>query len=353
MKKILITGVAGFIGFHAVSRFLEADWQVVGIDHVNDYYDINLKWARLDYHGIAKKQVKLNKVILSTKHADYSFCQLHLHDKQAVESFFKKNSFPYVLHLAAQAGVRYSLIDPHSYLSHNVDGFLNILEACRQQKQKVSHLVYASTSSVYGLNETKPAVITDNADHPVSLYAATKKANEAMAHTYSHLFDLPTTGLRFFTVYGPWGRPDMALFKFTENILKNKPIEVFNRGRMKRDFTYVADIVENLFILMTKPPKRNKNWNANKPDPSLSSAPYRLFNIGCNKMTNLMDFIGLIEKKLDKKAKKKLLPMQPGDVAESWANIDSLIDITKWTPKVDVKEGVDKFIDWYLEYYQV
>ena len=351
MKRILITGVAGFIGFHAAGRFLKADYEVIGLDSVNDYYDVNLKWARLKQHGIYKQNVKPKTLTPSSIHENYSFIRLSLEDKEAMRSLFEKKEFDYVLHLAAQAGVRDSLINPYPYIHYNVEGFLNILEGCRHHG--VKHLVYASTSSVYGLNERKPSSVLDCADHPMSLYAATKKANELMAHTYSHLYGMPTTGLRFFTVYGPWGRPDMALFKFVANILHNKPIEVFNHGNMKRDFTYVDDIVENLFLLTENTPQKNPKWDAKSPNPSISSAPYRLLNIGCNEMVDLMRFIECIETNLGKKAQKKMMPMQPGDVANSLADVNELIALTDYPPKVSVEEGVKMFIEWYLHYYKI
>lgn len=334
--RILITGCAGFIGFHLTRKAILLGYQVTGVDNLNDYYDVSLKKTRLQ---------------LLDGLSGFTFRQLDLADQQAVARLFRENSFTCVINLAAQAGVRYSLINPHAYLESNMLGFLNILEGCRHQK--TSHLVYASSSSVYGANKKMPFSVHDNVDHPLSLYAASKKSNELMAHTYSSLYDLPTTGLRFFTVYGPFGRPDMALFIFTKAILENKPIDVYNHGKMKRDFTYVDDIVESVARLIPKIPKPNPEWSGMNPDPSSSFAPYRLYNIGNNNPIELSRFIEIIEEKLGKKADKKFLPLQDGDVPENYANVDDLMREIDFKPSTPVETGIGKFIDWYLEYYKV
>lgn len=334
--RILITGCAGFIGFHLTRKAILLGYQVTGVDNLNDYYDVSLKKTRLQ---------------LLDGLSGFTFRQLDLADQQGVAKLFRENAFTCVINLAAQAGVRYSLINPHAYLESNMLGFLNILEGCRHQK--TSHLVYASSSSVYGANKKMPFSVHDNVDHPLSLYAASKKSNELMAHTYSSLYDLPTTGLRFFTVYGPFGRPDMALFIFTKAILENKPIDVYNHGKMKRDFTYIDDIVESVARLIPKIPKPNPEWSGLNPDPSSSFAPYRLYNIGNNNPIELSRFIEIIEEKLGKKADKKFLPLQDGDVPENYANVDDLMREIDFKPSTPVETGIGKFIDWYLEYYQV
>jgi UDP-glucuronate 4-epimerase len=336
LNRILVTGTAGFIGFHLANRLLKGGWHVIGLDNINDYYDINLKKARLDI---------LNK----SEH--FTFHKMSLEDREAVNDLFLKESPEYVVNLAAQAGVRYSLTNPHAYTSSNIEGFLNILEGCRHNK--VKHLIYASSSSVYGANKSMPFSVGNTVDHPVSLYAATKKANELMAHTYSHLYDLPTTGLRFFTVYGPWGRPDMALFLFTKAILAGKPIDVYNHGQMKRDFTYVDDIVEGLTRLLKHIPTRNETWDAFDPDPSFSNAPYRLFNIGNNNPVELSGFIEAIENATGKKAIKNLLPLQPGDVVETYANVDHLQNEIGFKPNTKIEDGIQSFVDWYKDYYKI
>ena len=334
--RILITGCAGFIGFHLTRKAVMLGYQVIGVDNLNDYYDVSLKKTRLQL---------LNDL------PGFTFRQLDLADQQGVARLFRENAFTCVINLAAQAGVRYSLINPHAYLESNMLGFLNILEGCRHQK--TGHLIYASSSSVYGANKKMPFSVHDNVDHPLSLYAASKKSNELMAHTYSSLYDLPTTGLRFFTVYGPFGRPDMALFIFTKAILENKPIDVYNHGKMKRDFTYIDDIVESVARLIPKIPKPNPEWSGMNPDPSSSFAPYRLYNIGNNNPIELSKFIEIIEEKLGKKADKKFLPLQDGDVPENYANVDDLMREIDFKPSTPVETGIGKFIDWYLEYYQV
>lgn len=348
--KVLVTGSAGFIGFHLVNRLLNEGFDVVGIDNINDYYDVRLKFGRLNYAGISKEKIEYNKKVGSEKSSNYHFVKLDLEDKANLNKLFKSEKFDYVVNLAAQAGVRYSLENPDAYISSNIVGFINILEACRHYK--IKHLVYASSSSVYGLNKKMPFSTSDNVDHPISLYAASKKSNELMAHTYSHLFNLPTTGLRFFTVYGPWGRPDMALFLFTKAILNDESIDVYNNGEMFRDFTYIHDIVEGIFRLIAKIPTGNKEWNPNNPDPSLSIAPYKIFNIGNSKPVKLLDFITEIENNLGKKAKIKFLPLQPGDVQETWANIDDLRNTINYSPKINIDEGIKNFINWYKEFYK-
>ncbi len=330
---ILVTGAAGFIGYHVSHKLLARGDTVVGLDNLNDYYDVSLKEARL-----AQLQSQRR----------FSFIRAGLEDRARLEDLFNSNRFDAVINLAAQAGVRYSLENPQAYIDSNIVGFTNILECCRHHS--IGHLVYASSSSVYGMNSAMPFSVHDNVDHPMSLYAASKKANELMAHTYSHLFNLPTTGLRFFTVYGPWGRPDMALFLFTKAILAGEPIKVFNNGQMQRDFTYIDDIVEGVIRVMDKPATPNPDWDSAAPDPGTSSAPYRLFNIGNNNPVLLMDFIGAIEKALGKTAEKELLPMQPGDVAATYANIDALIDAVDYHPQTPVQTGIDNFIAWYMQH---
>lgn len=348
--KILITGTAGFIGFHLANYLIKRGDEVVGLDSINDYYDVNLKYNRLQTVGINKENIEYNKLAPSSKHANYSFIQLQLEDKDNLEKLFASQQFDKVCNLAAQAGVRYSLTNPGAYLNSNIVGFLNILECCRHNK--VKHLAYASSSSVYGLNGKSPFATSDNVDHPISLYAASKKSNELMAHTYSHLFKVPTTGLRFFTVYGPWGRPDMALFLFTKAILENKPIQVFNNGNMVRDFTYIADIVEGVVRVIDNPPAGNPSWDATHPDPSTSTAPYKVYNIGNNNPVRLMDFIEAIEEALGKKAEKQLLPMQPGDVASTCADVEDLVRDLHYKPDTKVSEGIKNFIEWYRAYYK-
>jgi len=347
--KILVTGSAGFIGFHLVKRLLDRGDEVVGLDNINDYYDINLKYARLYESGIERSRIIYGKALQSLKYSGYHFIQLDLEDREGIIELFKKEKFDKVCNLAAQAGVRYSLTNPYAYIDCNINGFINILEACRHNK--VEHLVYASSSSVYGLNESMPFSTRDNVDHPVSLYAASKKSNELMAHTYSHLYNLPTTGLRFFTVYGPWGRPDMALFIFTKAIFEGKTIDVFNNGDMQRDFTYVDDIIEGLARVIDNIPAGSRDWNGMEPNPSSSRAPYKIYNIGNNSPVKLMDFISAIEEATGKKARKNLMPIQPGDVPATWADVDDLINNIGYRPDTDIGKGVALFVDWYREYY--
>ena len=335
-ESVLVTGAAGFIGFHLSILLCEQGYKVVGIDNLNDYYDVNLKKARLE--------------ILKSK-ASFSFDQVELTDKKSLDAIFTKGDFAFVVNLAAQAGVRYSLTNPYAYLESNLHGFLNILEACRHNH--VKHLVYASSSSVYGANKKMPFSVHDNVDHPISLYAASKKSNELMAHTYSALYNLPTTGLRFFTVYGPYGRPDMALFLFTKAIIEGNPIDVYNYGKMKRDFTYVGDIVESISRLIPKMATPNKDWNGVNPDAATSFAPYRIFNIGSNNPIELLRFIEVIEEKIEKKAIKNLLPIQDGDVPETFADVDDLIREVDFKPSTPIEVGIGNFVDWYLSYYKI
>ena len=351
MKKILLTGTAGFIGYHVLQKLLEQGFEVTGLDNINDYYEPQLKFDRLKNTGIEPDKIQEKKLIQSSKNENYRFIKSELSDKDTIAELFSNEKFDYVIHLAAQAGVRYSITNPYAYMESNWIGFLNILEACRHNQ--VEHLTYASSSSVYGLNEDMPFSTHDNVDHPISLYAASKKSNELMAHTYSYLYSLPTTGLRFFTVYGPWGRPDMALFKFTKAILEDKPIDVYNNGEMKRDFTYIDDIVEGVYRVMKSIPQANPEWNGENPDPESSPAPYKVYNIGNNSPVGLMDFIRAIEEKLGKQAEKNFMPLQPGDVPATWADVQPLIEELGYTPKTKIKEGVGKFIDWYRWYYNV
>jgi UDP-glucuronate 4-epimerase len=348
--KILVTGTAGFIGFHLARRLIREGHSVIGLDSINDYYDVNLKYSRLSFSGIEKKEIEYNKLIQATGNIPYRFIKLNLEDRENLNLLFKNEQFDRVCNLAAQAGVRYSLTNPYAYIDSNIVGFVNILEACRHHG--VKHLAYASSSSVYGLNETIPFSEHDNVDHPISLYAATKKANELMAHTYSHLYGLPTTGLRFFTVYGPWGRPDMALFIFTKAILEGKPIQVFNNGEMERDFTYVDDIIEGIFRVLMNEPKGNKEWKGSNPDPSSSPAPYTIYNIGNSKPVKLMDFILAIEKATGKKANIEFQPMQAGDVKRTWANTEHIQKAHNFSSVTNIQNGISSFIEWYLTYYK-
>lgn len=350
MKRILVTGAAGFIGFNLSRKLLERGDEVVGLDCINDYYDVNLKYARLAQLGIARNQIQ-EGILCKSDQQSFSFIQLQLEDLASLNALFQTQKFDIVVNLAAQAGVRYSLTNPHAYVNSNIIGFVNILECCRHQQ--VGHLVYASSSSVYGLNTELPFSTSQNVDHPVSLYAASKKSNELMAHTYSHLFGLPTTGLRFFTVYGPWGRPDMALFLFTKAILAGEPIKVFNQGQMIRDFTYIDDIVEGIIRVADRTPLPNPDWNPLQSDPAHSSAPYRVYNIGNNQPVQLGEFIEAIEKALGKKAIRELLPMQAGDVAATAADVRDLEADTGYKPSTTVEKGIQHFIDWYRWYYQV
>jgi UDP-glucuronate 4-epimerase len=335
-KLVLVTGSAGFIGFHLSQKLLAQGYSIVGLDNLNDYYDVTLKESRLE---------------VLQRHSEFIFVEGNLHDRTFTEKIFSDFKFDYVVNLAAQAGLRYSIQNPHAYIESNVQGFLNILEGCRHHKP--AHLVYASSSSVYGANKKMPFSVHQNVDHPISLYAATKKSNELMAHTYSVLYKIPTTGLRFFNVYGPYGRPDMALFIFTKSILEGKPIDVFNHGKMRRDFTYVDDIVEGISRLIPKTAEGNSQWDALNPDPATSFAPYRLYNIGNTKPVELMYYIEILEQKLGKKAIKNLLPMQDGEVTETYSNVDDLINDVGFKPSTPIEVGIGKFVDWYLDYYQV
>jgi UDP-glucuronate 4-epimerase len=334
--KILVTGVAGFIGTALTIRLLERGEEVVGIDNLNEYYDVNLKLARLERLRDYKR---------------FKFIKLEISDRVGVEELFLREKFQRVMHLAAQAGVRYSLTNPHAYIDSNIIGFMNILEGCRHNA--IEHLAYASSSSVYGANTNMPFSIHDNVDHPVSLYAASKKANELMAHTYSHLYKLPTTGLRFFTVYGPWGRPDMSLFMFTRNILDGKPIDVFNYGNHRRDFTYIDDIVEGVIKVIDKPAQANTSWAGDNPDPGTSLAPYRVYNIGNNNPVNLLAFIETLEKYLGKKAIKNLLPLQPGDVPDTYADVSDLENDLGYKPGTLLETGISNFVEWYKNFYRI
>ena len=333
-SHVLITGAAGFIGYHLCLRLLKAGYQVSGIDNMNAYYDVKLKETRLQR---------------LTAHDNFIFYQQDLSDRSAIADIFKQIRFDVVVNLAAQAGVRYSLENPHAYVDSNIVGFVNILEGCRHHK--VGHLVYASSSSVYGANTKMPFSVHHNVDHPVSLYAASKKANELMAHTYSHLYGLPCTGLRFFTVYGPWGRPDMALFLFTKAISENRPIKVFNHGKMQRDFTYIDDIVEGVARIMGQTPDPNPAWSGTAPDPGTSYAPFKIYNIGNNNPVQLIDFINVIEKTLGKTAEKEFLDMQPGDVPATYADIDDLMQAVGFQPKTPIEKGIARFVEWYRSYY--
>jgi len=350
-RQILVTGTAGFIGFHTAQHLARKGMHVIGLDNINDYYDVNLKYARLAEAGIRKSLVKYNRLVLSTVHPGYRFIKLDLVDRDNLHKLFERHSISKVVHLAAQAGVRYSLTNPYAYLDSNLTGFLNILEACRHFR--IRHLVYASSSSVYGLNTHMPFSTSHNIDHPISLYAASKKSNELMAHTYSYLYGIPVTGLRFFTVYGPWGRPDMALYIFTRSILEGKPIEVFNNGEMERDFTYIDDIVAGVSLLTEHPPVRTEGWDTDNPDPSSSVAPYKIYNIGNNQPVKLMDFIHAIEEVTGKKAILKMCPIQPGDVKKTWADVNDLIRDFNYAPKTSVREGISAFLSWYKQYYRI
>lgn len=335
-RKILVTGVAGFIGFHLGKRLLAGRGDVVGVDNLNDYYEVALKKARL-----SQLEHKEN----------FRFINMSLEDHEDILRLFAAEKFNYVVNLAAQAGVRYSLVNPLAYINSNIYGFINILEGCRHTK--VKHLIFASSSSVYGLNTQMPFSVHHNVDHPISLYAATKKANELMAHTYSFLYGIPTTGLRFFTVYGPWGRPDMALFLFTRAILEDRPIDIYNYGKMKRDFTYIDDIVEGVLRVIEKIPESNPHWSGMNPDPATSCAPYKLYNIGNNNPVELMRLIEVLEDTLGKKAKKNLLPIQPGDVPATYADVADLVNDVGFKPDTPIEEGVSKFVAWYKGYYSV
>jgi len=335
-QKILVTGAAGFIGFHMSNRLCKEGWEVIGIDNMNDYYDPSLKEARLNLLYVNK---------------NFKFYKIDLVEKDALNKLIENEKFDYIINLAAQAGVRYSLTNPDSYIDSNIRGFLNILESCRSYP--IKHLIYASSSSVYGANRKTPFSVRENVDHPLSLYAATKKSNELMAHTYSNLYKIPTTGLRFFTVYGPWGRPDMAAFIFTKAIFEGNIIDVYNYGDMKRDFTYIDDIIEGIYRLIPQIPVPNNLWNGKNPDPSSSFAPYKIYNIGNNQPVELSKFIEIIEENTGKKVNKNLLPMQPGDVYETYADIEDLMNSVGFKPKISINEGMRNFINWYKKYYSI
>lgn len=343
--NILVTGAAGFIGFHLSKRLLAEGHSVTGVDSVNDYYDVNLKKGRLAEMGITGPSAE------STAYPSFRFYNYDLCEKEKLQGLFENTGFDVVINLAAQAGVRYSLQNPQAYIDSNVQGFINILELCRAHKPK--HLIFASSSSVYGLNKQMPFSVHHHTDHPISLYAATKKSNEVMAHTYSHLFGIPASGLRFFTVYGPWGRPDMAYFGFTKKIIAGEPIDVFNEGDLMRDFTYIDDIVEGIVRLVDKAPLPDASFDNFNPDPASSYAPYRIYNIGNNTPVKLMDFIQTLEKAIGKEAVKNYLPMQPGDVYATYADVSSLTDITGFQPKTTIEDGLNRFVAWYKDFYNV
>lgn len=335
-EKVLVTGAAGFIGFHLVNLLIDKDFEVVGIDNINDYYDVKLKEERLS---------------LLNKRENFTFYKMDLIEREAINDLFKDNKFHYVVNLAAQAGVRYSIINPYAYVDSNLIGFINILEAVR--KYPVKHLIYASSSSVYGGNKAIPFSTNDQVDHPVSLYAATKKSNELMAHVYSHLYGIPTTGLRFFTVYGPWGRPDMAYFSFARDILEDKEIKVFNHGKMERDFTYIDDIIEGIYRLLPLAPKADPSWDESKDEISSSFAPYKIYNIGNNQPVKLERFISILEEKLGKKAKKVYMEMQPGDVVKTYADTTDLERVINFKPETSIEVGLGNFVQWYKEFYEL
>jgi len=364
MNKILVTGAAGFIGYHVAKRLVGDGYTVTGLDNINDYYDVNLKYARLQELGIEKGSIVPGSIVPGSRvpgsrvlgsrvpgggNGDFRFTQMRLEDKDGVLELFRKEKFDAVVHLAAQAGVRYSLENPQAYINSNITGHLNVLEACRHHP--VQHLVFASSSSVYGINEKMPLSVADNVDHPISLYAATKKADELMSHVYSHLFGIPVTGLRFFTVYGPWGRPDMALFIFTRAMLAGREIEIFNNGDMVRDFTYIDDIVEGITRILRKPSACNPEFDRSRPDPSISSGPYRIYNIGNSNPVRLEAFIDAIEKELGIKAKRKYLPIQPGDVPRTYADVTRLEHDFGYKPTTSVEQGIHEFITWYRAFY--
>jgi UDP-glucuronate 4-epimerase len=335
-NAVLVTGAAGFIGFHVAQRLLAAGRNVVGLDIVNHYYDPKLKEARLE---------------ILRRHSNFSFAKLDLTDRAAIKSLFAQHRFPVVIHLAAQAGVRYSLEHPHAYVDANIEGFINVLEGCRHNDCR--HLLFASSSSVYGANTRLPFSVHDNVDHPVSLYAASKKANELMAHAYSHLYRVPATGLRFFTVYGPWGRPDMAMFIFAKAILGGAPIKLFNHGKMRRDFTYIDDIAEAIVRLMDRPPQGDPHWSGDRPDPAASAAPWKIYNIGNNHPEELMDVVGLLEKEFGRTAAKEMLPMQQGDVPATYADIEDLAREIGFRPATAIEDGIARFAKWYREYHKI
>jgi len=347
-KKILVSGSAGFIGYHLTKALLERGDTVIGYDNINDYYDVNLKYGRLNELGISRELVKDHQMVTSEQYPNYQFIKADLCEREYLYQLFKEEQFDHVINLAAQAGVRYSVENPQAYIDANIQGFLNILEACRHFP--VKHLVYASSSSVYGSNTQMPFSVHHHTDHPLSLYAATKKSNEMMAHTYSHLFNIATTGIRFFTVYGSWGRPDMALFLFAEAIRKGEKLKVFNHGNMERDFTYVGDIVQGVMAALDQPAKSNPEFDNAKPDAGSSHAPYRLYNIGNNQPVQLMDYIEALEKAMGKTTEKELLPMQPGDVQKTYADVQDLINDFDYKPNTPLEKGISEFVSWFVKY---
>ena len=349
--KILVTGTAGFIGSFLALRLLERGDEVIGLDCINDYYDVKIKYGRLKNAGISQEKISYNTLIQSEKYPNYRFINLKLEDRENLFALFKNEKFDKVCNLAAQAGVRYSLVNPYAYIDSNIVGFVNILEACRHHN--IKHLAYASSSSVYGLNEGMPFSTSDNVDHPISLYAASKKSNELMAHTYSYLFNLPTTGLSFFTVYEPWGGPVLALFLLTKSTLEDKALDVFHNGEMLRDFTYIDDIVEGVVRVIDNIPTPNPQWNGKNPDPHSSKAPYKIYNIGNNNPVKLMDFIEAIEKEVGKTAQKNMLPLQPGDVPATYANVDDLVSELDYKPNTSIQTGIKNFVKWYREFFAI
>jgi UDP-glucuronate 4-epimerase len=348
--KILVTGTAGFIGFHLALKLLQRGDEVIGLDNINDYYDVNLKYARLEELGIKKEEVLDNKLVSSKTYPKHKFVKMDLSDTNSIYKLFEEEKFDTVCNLAAQAGVRYSLENPHAYIDSNVKGFMNILEACRHND--IKNLSYASSSSVYGLNKSQPFKTSDHTDHPVSLYAATKKSNEMMAHTYSHLYNISTTGLRFFTVYGPWGRPDMAPMLFTDAILNDRAIKVFNHGNMSRDFTYVGDIVDGIIKVIDNPATKTESFDAQNPNPGISSAPYKVYNIGNNAPVQLLDFIETLEKSIGIDAKKNFMDMQLGDVVSTYADTNDLIKDFDYKPDTNLADGIGEFVKWYRGFYK-
>lgn len=350
-RKILVTGTAGFIGYHLVKALLERGDEVIGLDNINDYYDVNLKFGRLRELGINKENIAPNRLLQSSRYPQHRFLKLDLADRDGMEHLFKEEKFDAVCHLAAQAGVRYSIENPYAYIESNITGFMNILEGCRQNG--IKNLAYASSSSVYGLNKSQPFKTSDHTDHPVSLYAASKKSNEMMAHAYSHLYGIQATGLRFFTVYGPWGRPDMAPMLFADAILHDRPIKVFNYGDMSRDFTYIDDIIDGIVRVIDNPAKSNPNWNPLDPVPESSSAPYRIYNIGNNKPVRLLDFVETLEENLGRSAQKVMMPMQDGDVQHTYADTSELMAALGYKPDTDIADGVKRFVAWYRDFYKL
>ena len=350
-KKILVTGASGFIGFHLIKELLSLEYEVVGIDNINNYYDVNLKYGRLGELGISKDEIDVNRCVQSKKSKLFRFSKLDLNDRKGINNLFAEEDFQVIINLAAQPGVRYSLENPYTYVDSNLSGFLNVLEGARNYN--LEHFIFASSSSVYGLNESVPFSVNDTVDHPISLYGATKKANELMAHSYSHLFNIPTTGLRFFTVYGEWGRPDMAYYLFTKAIYEGNEIKVFNNGAMERDFTYVADIVKGIVKVAQSPAKSDTNWSGKSPHLGSSSAPFRIYNIGNNKPVKLLDFIAEIEKATGIEARKKFLPIQPGDVVRTWADITDIEKVLGYNPSTTLDVGIPKFVTWYKEFYNI